>query len=1088
MLRTILIVDDNMINCEILKGMLCKNYAILEAENGEDALRLMHRNYKLLSAILLDIVMPVMDGYEVLRRMQGNVALSQIPVIVVTGSEDESSRVRALALGANDFVTKPYNPDIIMHCLRNNITMRETASIVNAIQRDKLTGIYNREFFFEKAAEMIRSHEPGYYVLSCFDIDNSKLVNDQLGAAEGDRILKHIGSYIKRLFSEVQGICGRISGDNFAGLFPNTTEIADKIAGEYDADLLPRDTPAYLQCSIGRYVINDRTLPVSAIYDRAYIAKRSVKGRYDKHLAYFDNSMLEALTHEQKIIAEMDRALSERQFEVWFQPQYNHSTGFLIGAEALVRWRHPVNGLIPPGDFIPVFERNGFIYELDKYVWEQTCKSLRKWIDEGRRPLPISVNISRYDIFRADLIDVVVGMMKQYAIPVDLLRLEITESAFATSTDQIVRIVKTLIEYGFTIEIDDFGSGYSSLNTLKSVPAQIVKLDMRFLEGDDDSERGGNILESIVRMSKWLGMSVIAEGVETLAQADFLKSIGCSYVQGYLYARPMQAGDYESLLDGSGREARLLALETVENLDNNAFWNPGSMDTLIFNSYVGAACIFEYYKGNVELLRANSNFVHLLGNSAIGVDDILKLDWLSCLTEEGRKTVRSALRHSIETGKEVSEEYVFCNIPGCPAKTYLRSTMRVIASAGARYLVYCSSENITAQREAEQRERAVAEQLRLIMHNINGGVTATVINHAQAQFLYSNNQYYDQLGYTRDQFLQEVPDAFALVHPDDRENVIRAATSASMTRQPYTIAYRIIRRDKSVRWMLSNISVMDFPNVDEPVQLAVANDITVQVEAEQNERRTAEQMQAVMDNVSLGITATIVENGAVKILFSNNRYYEILGYTRAQYQAEIKDPYMTIHPDDQTRVIAESTNIGQAGTPIIIKYRALRRDGSLIWLISAVNYGRFSGVEQPVQLAMFRDISEEQQVETTLQMLMDDTPGGFCRMQIFPQERRTKMLYFNEGFCKLTGMTRDEVLQAFDNKLLGGTHPDDFASVQGVLKNLVQNGGQLNVKCRILHGKSGFVRVQFNGRFIKTDTGQTFLNAYYSDISGQIEL
>ena len=366
MARKILIVDDNALNREVLKFGLSRDYDIIEAANGEEAFSIIRRSYKALSAVLLDILMPVMDGYEVLKKVRENPLLTQLPIIVVTGSEDEESRVKALALGANDFITKPFNPDIVKHCLHNSIALRETASILNAIQKDKLTGIYNREFFFEKADELIKSHEPGYYIIACFDIDNFKLINDQYGAAEGDRILRYTGSSIRGTFEHVQGLCGRISGDNFAALFPNQPEAIKYVTDGHGTRYLPEDVPANMYVSVGRYIINDCSIPASALYDRAYIAKQSVKGRYDKHIAYFNDSMLNTLVKEQQIIRDMDAAISARQFEVWYQPQYNHSTGALVGAEALVRWRQPENGLVSPGDFIPVFEQNGFIYELDK--------------------------------------------------------------------------------------------------------------------------------------------------------------------------------------------------------------------------------------------------------------------------------------------------------------------------------------------------------------------------------------------------------------------------------------------------------------------------------------------------------------------------------------------------------------------------------------------------------------------------------------------------------------------------------------------------------------------------------------------------
>lgn len=626
-LRKVLIVDDVETNRIILKSILKHDYSLLEAESGMQALELIRRYSTEISAVLLDIIMPVVDGYEVLMSIRNDPMTANIPVIVTTGNTDDGAEVKALSMGANDYIAKPYTPAVIKHRLYNTIMFRETAAIANLNVRDDLTGLYNRRAFFEKASEMINEKPEGYYVLGCFDINGFKIINDQYGTEMGDYVLKSVAEVQRKGFEKIGGICCRIMADKFAALYPAEYKDSNEMAYIRRSSSVLDGTIMPITFSIGHYIVNDKTLPVSAMYERAAIAEISVKGRFDRHIALYDESMRTKLIREQEITSEMNTALMRRHFEVWLQPQFNHATGALIGAEALVRWRHPERGLISPGEFIPVFERNGFIYELDKYVWRETCAMLRRWLDEGRMPMPVSVNISRYDLFKDDLTDLINGLIEEYCLPVDLLRLEITESAFAQSAERVVYVVQQFIDLGFTVEIDDFGSGYSSLNALKEVPANVLKLDMRFLENDENSQRGGNILESIVRMARWIGMAVIAEGVETVEQADYLKSIGCSYVQGYLYAKPMPVVEYEQLARTKKiRESKMLAITTVEKLDNNSFWDPNSMDSLIFNSYISGACIFEYYKGNIELLRASNKYISVLDGN-ITLEEVLALKW-----------------------------------------------------------------------------------------------------------------------------------------------------------------------------------------------------------------------------------------------------------------------------------------------------------------------------------------------------------------------------------------------------------------------------------------------------------------------------
>jgi diguanylate cyclase (GGDEF)-like protein/PAS domain S-box-containing protein len=974
MIRRVLIVDDVALNREILKAMLHNEYETMEAENGEEALAVIQRSYKLISAVLLDIVMPVMDGYAVLQRMRENPLLGQIPVIVVTGSEDDSARVKALSLGANDFINKPYSPEIILHCLRNNIALRETASIVNAIQKDKLTGIYNREFFFEKTEAELRGSEPGAFVLTCFDIDNFKLVNDQYGAKEGDRILKHIGALLNEAFSDVNGLCGRISGDNFAGLFPNTPEATKRIDAIHKNGITPADSPANLFFSVGRYVISDPTLPASALYDRAFIAKQSIKGRYDERIAYFSDSMLDTLLRERQITADMDVALRKHQFEVWYQPQYNHVTGALIGAEALVRWRHPDKGLIPPGDFIPLFEENGFIYELDKFVWESVCQHLGRMQDEGLSPLPVSVNVSRYDLFKPDLIDTLTKLCRKYGISPALLRLEVTESAFSKSTDRMVSIVKQLIVKGYTVEIDDFGSGYSSLNTLKDVPAQILKLDMKFMAQTADTQRGGNVLESVVRMAKWLDMSVIAEGVETREQADFLKSIGCYYIQGYFYARPMPAEDYELLTRSAGKEQRLLKMETVKNLDNNALWAPESMDTLIFNSFVNGAVIFEFHAGKIEMLRANDKFETLLGG-CLKPDEMMKLDWMAYLDAETRERLCACLHESAQSLEEFTEELCFHGLPGCQPEVFLRSTMRVIATAGDSYLVYCANENITALRltqrkeQAAERERAASlAQLTTIIENINGGVTLSVEKGGRMRFLFANDQFFKLLGCTREDYNVRFRGEPQSIHLQDRARVVAQAREAAATGASYSSEFRIVRASGDIRWVLSHVTVMSFPGQKEPVLLTVVNDITETRVIEQKERETSERMQAILKNIRCGVTAAVRTGGKVRFLFANDRFYEILGYTQEQFEAEVGDPFALVRPEDREdalKKISRSTHAKEPETAELLLH-VTRRDGAVRILHTQIGATRFTGIASDVQLAVYDDVTAEVEAQERL--------------------------------------------------------------------------------------------------------------------------
>lgn len=1002
MRRVLLVVDDIETNREILKKILGDEYDILEASNGVEAVSVMKESFETLSAVLLDLVMPEMNGFDVLSQMRGDTDLSHIPVIVTTGRTEEEAEVKALTLGANDYITKPYNSMIIKQRIRNMIKLRETAMTVNMLQRDLLTGLYNREVFFEKAKEMIARRPAGFYIMASFDIDSFKVINDQYGTEKGDMVLKHVADCLEHYMALLEGICCRVTADNFAVLYPSEAMSSEVLAECRQEIATPECLGRSISIRIGRYVVTDPSISASAMYDRATVAEVSVRGRYDVYIAQYDESMLARMLREQEIVNEMNSALSEEQFEIWLQPQFNHSSGALIGAEALVRWRHPRKGLVSPGEFIPVFERNGFVYELDKYVWDRTCRCLRRWLDEGLNPLPVSVNISRYDLFREELLDSITGMIAKYGLPTELLRLEITESAFAGASDRIIDMVEILKGQGFTVEIDDFGSGYSSLNTLKDVPADILKLDMRFLESGRNSERGGNILESIVRMAKWLGMPVIAEGVETIEQAEFLKSIGCHYIQGYLYARPMPVEDYEAFVKDYDKEREMLALETVGKLDNNTFWDPKSLETLIFNSYVGGACIFEYHNGRTELLRINENYTHELGVGALTAAEVLALGIDRFMDEKNAALMVENIDRAILSGKESHCEICLGNLTYEGSRTYIRVAVRVIATAGSHHLLYCSIINMTELREAEQREKKAYDQMRTVMDDTPGGFCQMqVLPDATVRIMYVNEGFCKLVGMEKAEVMALYGgDALGGLYPQDKTAVREAYRNASEAGQ-FHIRCRVRHGKAGYIWSLLFARIIRTDSGDMVVN-AYYTDVTEQVRFE-NQRRD------LLDNLPCGAALYTYAGGALKIDHLNKRYCELMGRVIDDpSKASILD---AIHPDDRPTVmtevesaIAEKRGIGctlrlrYADT--VNEYHMFQVNGRII----ANNDGTFS------IYATFLQVSAEETVlrgmlPLILEAVMDSTTD-----LSFAKDKDFRYLCGSKPFLRLVGLEHDQDL------------------------------------------------------------------------------
>ncbi|MBQ5650649.1 MAG: EAL domain-containing protein [Selenomonadaceae bacterium] len=414
---------------------------------------------------------------------------------------------------------------------------------------DELTGIYNKQAFYAKTKEMLLDNPDKHFDLLRINIERFKVLNDLFGEATGDKLLRYIGKFLKEINLPLC-VSGRLYADNFVVCYEAGKGDSQRMVTimQMMADSFALNHRTVL--SFGLYRIDDKTLPVSVMCDRANMALWKAKGNFKTPYCEYDEDMRQQVLKEQKIINAMERAIENKEFAIYLQPKYRLEDETIVGAEALVRWNSRDNGFISPGDFIPVFENNGFVYEVDKFIWEETCRYLRKWLDEGRAVKPVSVNVSRIDLYDPKLVDYLVALRGRYGIPARYLELEITESAYTEDPEQIISMTKHLRDAGFVILMDDFGSGYSSLNMLKDIQIDILKLDMGFLKSSDHSAKGGNILAAIMQMAHSLKMQTIAEGVETKEQVEFLKKIGCQCVQGFYFAKPMAVQDYEKLFLG----------------------------------------------------------------------------------------------------------------------------------------------------------------------------------------------------------------------------------------------------------------------------------------------------------------------------------------------------------------------------------------------------------------------------------------------------------------------------------------------------------------------------------------------------------
>lgn len=485
---------------------------------------------------------------------------------------------------------------------------------------DAATGLLSKEAFFDEAAAYLRHSGARDVSIVCFDVDHFKLFNDLHGLDCGDELLRYLGRALALRFSpdEAQPLA-RLAADTFAlcatGIRP---ECVERILVDISSEC-PNGIDAIVRAGV--YRIEDPASPVSIMCDRAVIALRTVKGSYFDRVALYDPGMREALVLEREVVAGIESALREDRIELFLQPKCNIRTGKIVGAEALARWRHPERGIVAPGEFIPLIERNGLVCSLDLRVWEKTAAWIRGLIDEGVQPVPVSVNVSRADIYLVDVAAELHALVERYGIDPSLIEVEITESAYSERPDRIVAAFDALAERGFTVLMDDFGSGYSSLNMLKDINVDVLKIDMRFLDRDD--RRSKDIMESVIRMARWLDLPVIAEGVETREQVNFLLDVGCSYAQGYYYARPMEAAAFEALLtDGSKVHHEQCALQDARRpiLDFRDLLHENTISDRMLSSIIGSVALYSYADGDLRLIRGNEAYRRLIATLGEGVN------------------------------------------------------------------------------------------------------------------------------------------------------------------------------------------------------------------------------------------------------------------------------------------------------------------------------------------------------------------------------------------------------------------------------------------------------------------------------------
>lgn len=772
---------------------------------------------------------------------------------------------------------------------------------------DSLTGMLDKRGFCQKVKEkLMMSNNKGYFICE-IDFDNFRIINEKYSYNEGNRLLRLFASDLRNMNKIVGSdyVVGHLEGDSFLLFVPMTEEKMPELIFQEIAMFIQTYPEEFrLKIRMGVYVITDHLLDVTIMIDCVHLALKACKKNSKDRIVYYANDLKDSMLDEQMLALDMQEALENEEFDVYFQPQINHAQGgLLIGAEALIRWNHPNRGTISPGVFIPLFEKNGSIYELDKYVWKKTCKMIRKWIDDGINPPPMSVNVSRLDVINPNFVETIVNICDDYNVPHELLHLEITESAFNENSGFAVDIVKDLTSRGFIVAIDDFGSGYSALSMLRSVPANILKLDMKFFQGEENATRNECIIESIVRMAKMLGMAVLAEGVEHTKQANLLKAVGCNYIQGYLYSKPLNVNDFEKYLKESTIGISDYNLNSPDNAINEIYSQELYRDIISGTNNI----IIVADMNDRQLLYANRAAEKFYGVNFEPLNPITCYDFCGhdhkCDRCPAAKLKPGEKKEKlfVEKGVHFKSFYTRINWNNHDAFVFLQT-------------------DIT-------NEIKETELLDSLVKNITVATTIMELtDKGRVKFKYVSDQFKALLSNTiiKDTW-STYEDCFKVLHKEDARRIKKSFKEAFINKSKVNEEFRVMLEDGKVMWIECTINpVLDA--TDNYIFYGVYNNIT-------DRKDSQARADAMINNLPIALTIFQADSTGSKRILLNENAQKILGMkVDPKESTDMNTAYRHIHPEDEIRMRVTGRHCVETKEAVSAQFRVKGDDGEYRWV------------------------------------------------------------------------------------------------------------------------------------------------------------
>lgn len=862
---------------------------------------------------------------------------------------------------------------------------------------DPLTGLYNRRAFLKNAQRILDENPGKEFSVMKLNIANFKVINDILGRDVGDKILIIIADVLRGLIGN-DGVYARFFADNYMIMIPYSERsvhphlILDSVqraimeSGEISHDI---------QMYIGVYKTADRTLSAENMVDRAAIACRSINGSFREHIAYYDEKMRRSMLEQQEITDESRRALENGEFYVCYQPIYGVRARKFVSAEALVRWNHPTKGIIQPTKFIPIFEKNGFIAELDLFVLEQVCIYQKKRRDSGLPPFPISVNVSRMSLYNPNLFSIINDLTNKYQVDPEYFRIEITESAYNDNPQQLLDTVGRLREKCYPVLMDDFGSGYSSLNTLKDIPIDILKLDMKFMQGFEKNGKVGTIVTAISRMSKWLNVPLLAEGVETKEQYDFLVSIGCSYIQGFYFSRPVPERDFTDLTMMEEVTAVNEPLETFGMGQNiNELLGSNAVVSKFIDSVFGGLGIYEMVDGRLELIRVNDGYMQIMGYTT---DDLNSgnMDIWTKLHPDDVEISRNACLEAMRTDKAVRATVRRYNRDG--EILYLDGIHRWLGGSKEHPIFCIAFNNLNEKIRSDKIIENARERTEEILTDT--GSIAWEVDLETKDLFFVGNWDYGEKPDSFDNYMKDISPFSKIVHPDD-------AVKADVFHNDYTpgkksMELRLKNKNNGEYCWWRITRLIHFDGSGKPIRLTgVGTNINSEKKTRQMLDSANSRINLTMNNINLGILfLEMNSDGDPHILFSNDMFWETIGKKKTD-DAHFFD---TVHQGvdkNALRNIIESAKNGDAH----LEYQTTRDDGEEIWIDFTLAPSHYEGSERAYMI-MVSDITERHENKSCMDALIRSFNGGIAL--ISSADDQIKVEVANNKFFEVLGVRRE---------------------------------------------------------------------------------